>query len=503
MQTKPLLIRLFSLCALFCLLANNTAHAGWSEDIRLTYRGYEIEPQIIARNDTVHVVFQEVAGPMRISYLRSANGGYDWNNIMDLTQTGHRGSMPDLSVSQNKVLIGWSDIDTNPVNWVANVGYSISLGGGSWPLAPSYVFNRWQDQGYRMSMALGGDSIYFAYIPLLFDSSGNQLILFKYSSNLGITWSDSVIIGRTHEYLNGFGLKKCGESIYVIWSGEGQPRFGIMAAISHDDGQSWESQTRQLSYVDATAQQPCIACDEETGNLVVGWVDSRDSHTFPGDLYLRVTTDAGYTWGDEICATTHHKVADPSLALKGDSIWAVWSDWDFPSYGYDNAEIAFSKSTDLGVGWSPYERLTYAVGYSYTPWMSYDDGKLHLVWWDQGHPPDSNSNDEIYYKRYDPGSDAIIGDEIINIPNEITLKAYPNPFNSSAIISYLNLNKGGDINIYDVQGKLIKAFKTEGKEGKIIWDARDAMGNKVSSGIYFARAGRGTNLKSLKLIYLK
>jgi hypothetical protein len=36
-----------------------------------------------------------------------------------------------------------------------------------------------------------------------------------------------------------------------------------------------------------------------------------------------------------------------------------------------------------------------------------------------------------------------------------------------------------------------------------MWDARDALGNKVSSGVYFARA-RGANYnKAIKLLYLK
>jgi len=85
----------------------------------------------------------------------------------------------------------------------------------------------------------------------------------------------------------------------------------------------------------------------------------------------------------------------------------------------------------------------------------------------------------------------------------VSLSAYPNPFNSSLIISYSNLSKGGDIVIYDIQGKLIRWFNLEKMEGKIIWDATDAMGNKVSSGIYFARAKTSQSSKVVKLIFLK
>jgi flagellar hook assembly protein FlgD len=71
--------------------------------------------------------------------------------------------------------------------------------------------------------------------------------------------------------------------------------------------------------------------------------------------------------------------------------------------------------------------------------------------------------------------------------------------------------KGDAISIYDIQGKLIKTLKTDGGEnGKIIWDASDALGNKVSSGEYFLKAQSGSqgtdtsqNYSGFKLLYLK
>ena len=42
---------------LLVLVIASPAIGGWSEDMRLTSRYYEIEPQVIARNDTVHVAW--------------------------------------------------------------------------------------------------------------------------------------------------------------------------------------------------------------------------------------------------------------------------------------------------------------------------------------------------------------------------------------------------------------------------------------------------------------
>ena len=96
----------------------------------------------------------------------------------------------------------------------------------------------------------------------------------------------------------------------------------------------------------------------------------------------------------------------------------------------------------------------------------------------------------------------------INEHNELPeqhalLSAYPNPFNSSTVIIYSALLERGEIAIYNSQGQLVKTFKITAKEGKIVWDATDSSGKKVSSGIYFARASNRQYSSVIKLIYLK
>jgi hypothetical protein len=61
------------------------------------------------------------------------------------------------------------------------------------------------------------------------------------------------------------------------------------------------------------------------------------------------------------------------------------------------------------------------------------------------------------------------------------------------------------ITIFDVQGNLIRKLNAEGvtDEKKIVWDATDNTGRKVSSGIYFARVGTPQVQKALKLLLLR
>jgi hypothetical protein len=492
---KAAYVQLLLLIILFC----SSSFAGWSDDFQLTHRGYEIEPQVIVRNDTVHVAWQEVAGQQQISYIRSLDGGQSWGNIWNFVEVGHRGLGSSLSLNADRILIGWSDVDVNGPNPVANIAFTISPGGENWSI-PSYVFPFGFEGSEAQFFAISGDSVLLTFIPINSDSTNNQMIVFKYSPDLGATWSDSQIIGRTPEYLNGLRMKKCGANIYIIWSSVGINAFDVFVALSHDGGITWD-EPRQLSSDIFDAQQPCIACDESNGPVAIGWVDSQESHSFPGDLYLKITSDGGISWGEELHATHHHKVASPNLTFAGDSLWAVWSDEDIAHWGPLNYEICFTKSTDLGASWIPYERLTYAQGFGYTPWISHGNGKLHVVWEECLRPPDSVASN-IYYKRFEQDV-RIENGEDNNLPNRLSLSAYPNPFNSSVVLSYFNL-KGGKIGIYDILGKSIRNYEIKGgNNGKINWDATDASGEKVSSGIYFARAASQNNSSVIKLIYMK
>jgi hypothetical protein len=489
----------YILSAIIIVCLHAPARAGWTEDVRLTYRGYEILPQVVARDDTVHIAWMQLSGGHAISYIRSTDGGNCWDSLIDLTEEGHRGSDIDLCLSNSEIFIGWWDIDTNPTDWVSNIAYSTSVGGGDW-LTPRYVFEQWAFGRFlEIATAFEGDSIFVAYMARYPDSTGLRPVLFCSSPDSGNTWTEPITISHIENCYR-FGMETCFGSVLVYWSGinPGYTDFEVAGVVSHDGGNTW-SEPIELSGVDSSsAQEPCSACDRDTGWMVVGWTDSGESHTFPGDLHLRISADGGDDWGEEIIATHHHKVASPSIEFVSDTLLAVWSDWDIPRYGGSNYEICFSKSTDLGQSWSDYERLTYAAGYSYSPWICYDNGKIHVVWYDE-RPPDYYA--DLFYKRWEP--EVGIEDELGNtIPEVISLSAYPNPFNSAITITYSNL-KGGEIEVFNIQGQRIKTFAISGKEGEIIWDARDALGNKVSSGIYFARARGAAGYSTIKLIYLR
>ncbi len=118
----------------------------------------------------------------------------------------------------------------------------------------------------------------------------------------------------------------------------------------------------------------------------------------------------------------------------------------------------------------------------------------------------NNFPDSVFSFIYLPNQTGIDNHNNLNLPDELKLTAYPNPFNSSTTIT-LNDMRGGDveIRIYDIRGRLIKTLLSgiQGGDKKAVWDATDNSGRSVSSGIYFARVETPHSVKIQKLLYLR
>jgi len=80
--------------------------------------------------------------------------------------------------------------------------------------------------------------------------------------------------------------------------------------------------------------------------------------------------------------------------------------------------------------------------------------------------------------------------ESSSLPDKFMLaQNYPNPFNPKTSISfYVPTNSNVILSVYDLAGKEIKRLVDESKKAgqyKVSWDATDAYGAKISSGVYF------------------
>jgi hypothetical protein len=99
------------------------------------------------------------------------------------------------------------------------------------------------------------------------------------------------------------------------------------------------------------------------------------------------------------------------------------------------------------------------------------------------------------------------------LPAEFSLSQnYPNPFNPSTTITYTvpsvgtSLMKSLQLKIYDILGReiimLVDGVQSPGIH-TIEWDAKNAQGQRVGSGVYFYRLAAGKNLLVKKLVLMK
>ena len=96
----------------------------------------------------------------------------------------------------------------------------------------------------------------------------------------------------------------------------------------------------------------------------------------------------------------------------------------------------------------------------------------------------------------------------IELPTSFSItQNYPNPFNPTTRLEYsLPLTRHLEINIYNVQGQLIKkVFSGEKSAGSytVDWNGENENGIKVGSGIYFCSFRADNYIKTIKMTLLK
>jgi hypothetical protein len=94
------------------------------------------------------------------------------------------------------------------------------------------------------------------------------------------------------------------------------------------------------------------------------------------------------------------------------------------------------------------------------------------------------------------------------IPNTFALmQNYPNPFNPSTTIEFqLPANGNVELKVYDVAGREVATLVNEMRNAgnhRIVWNAVDNQGVKVSSGVYFYRISAGQFNQIKKMVLLK
>jgi hypothetical protein len=83
---------------------------------------------------------------------------------------------------------------------------------------------------------------------------------------------------------------------------------------------------------------------------------------------------------------------------------------------------------------------------------------------------------------------------------------FPNPFQRSVGVLFVDLPRNGvRLDIFDVSGRLVRSLEHPGSAGEavVVWDGRDAAGNSVPDGVYFASCRPPLSVRPLRLLKLR
>ena len=482
--------------ALFLLLAPYT-YAQWTEPVRISSDPHPGIPRVVAVGDTMHVA---ATTHFNIYYLRSNNNGETWTDPICPLEDFYGSRTPDIISSNGKLHMAFiGRYQSGEPIGVYNV--SSSDGGRSWGEPYEVYYNGWK----YPRLAASGDTLFLSsVIP------GQILVFVSYDN--GESWSDPYVAEQgslvIDSWPNILYFQGRIQLIYQINDADDSVGIEIYHRFSDDHGLTWSERyplsTEEPVPYHEHSQFPSATADSQ-GNLMALWFDYKYGSEcgFTGDILGRVSRDNGETWLPETRLTYTQTGSSSTCLIVKDTLHAIWMDEDLFGCGY--RKLMYSLSYDWGQTWSQAAIIYDSDELNeHQPFLFHNTQErgdmLHCIM--LGDLLDG-TNDLYYVRR--TGVTQVSEHNSEAIPNELSIMAYPNPFNSSTMISFVSLEGDNtEIEIFNLLGQRINSFTIEGaKEGKINWDARDALGNKVSSGIYFARAKAPRISMTIKLIYLK
>lgn len=107
----------------------------------------------------------------------------------------------------------------------------------------------------------------------------------------------------------------------------------------------------------------------------------------------------------------------------------------------------------------------------------------------------------------DPSGTSWVAEEY-KVPEEISMNAFPNPFNAATNLEF-NISRPGRVRleIFDMAGRKVRtlAASEEFSEGRhnIIWDGKSDSDRKLPTGVYLARVAQGNKTSSIRIVLLK
>ncbi|MGQ9702895.1 MAG: hypothetical protein ACUVQT_10675, partial [bacterium] len=269
----------------------------------------------------------------------------------------------------------------------------------------------------------------------------------------------------------------------------------VFRVLSYNGGDLWLD-SMMVSYLDSAGSQHQAMDTDDSGGVHITWYDYKYSpYSWTGDIFYRASRDSGSTWEPIDSLTVQHRAVASDILAEGNNLHLVWED---DRNGFDeNFEIYYRMSTDLGRSWGQEERLTYADNWSRWPSLACGGNFLHLFWADQRDDP-VNRLDEIYYKRK-----MLVGinetQPLKYLSSRLSLNCPTFLRRNSSIRYDLGSNKDGEIVLIDVTGRVIETLPVHRVSGELVFP----YNKEVQDGVYFIMLKAGLDYITRKVLVVR
>jgi hypothetical protein len=479
---------------IFILCIGTLAFARWDNPtiISETYF-YCDSPKLLNYGDNLLVSYYNYSGiPILPRFVKSENLGEDWFDPMAIADSTFRyGLLPNFCrVGDTLHYIFTGEYDGEGPHVLYRQSTDL---GNTWGQIRS-ISNPLNWTRYA-SISHVSNNIVCLFTAGVNNTPYDDTIFIKgvRSVDGGRTWSQPYRIWPEVNATYNMTLLQCNGRLHLIFGMPGPHALETAYINSDDEGLTW-SDPIIISPIDPFAGQWPQANIDSTGLLAVSWFDYKyggGGGGFYGDILMNISTDNGDTWTGEHRITYEQTSLTSAVVVDNPNIYVAYEDIREESRG----DIYFRWSSDVGGSWADEERVTNTEYLkSCSPALAISDHEglklIHLVW---AQELAANGHVALFYEKEEVPT-AISEDPIKSIPTQLSLFAYPNPFNSATTITLTGAEQA-EIGIYDITGRLITTLYAVG--GRALWDA-----SGCSSGLYFARLA-GEKATTIKLVLVK
>ena len=454
------------------LFYSTKSNAQWQQDFLLTNNSGGSSSNrsgMVAVGNTLHVVWDDdVAGNNEIFYKQSTDEGATWSVDTRLTYDSASGFASAIAGEGNNIHVVW--MDNRDGNY--EVYYKQSTDGGiSWG-QDTRLTNDTNDSN-NPSISISGMNLFITWWD---NRNGNNEIYFKRSTDGGLTWGlDERLTNNTTESFEPY-ITSSDSTVRIVWTDQRNGINGeVYYKISTDYGISWGPDIR-LTQNGANSGGPVLAVSGLDEHLV--WFDTRDGNY---EIYYKNSLDGGLTWGTDTRLTDNPETQfSPNIIVSGQNIHVFWRD------DRNNFEIYYRRSTDGGMSWENETRLTNDSAYSDHPSGAVTGDIVHVIWTDA-----RSGNGDIYYNRNSTANN--IG--LANLELTHAINIFPDPASD-----FFNITLNGSLPLKEYHLGIFNML------GENIFPERLFLQSQIincaswASGIYFVMVTDGVTQFTKKII---